>query len=125
MFSFPRSSLGLALSSSSLISRVHVECSIKLAISSCSVSTWISKFHDLFEAGPLACFESGVLKVPLRAAAIEKGARGALRFANDGALMGVRAPRLRRKKALAIFDFGDRPAGALIGADFGLGMDVT
>jgi hypothetical protein len=104
---------------------MHVECSIKLAISSCSVSTWISKFHDFFEAEPLACFESGVLKVPLRASAIENGARGALRFVKYGGLMGVRAPRLRREKALAIFDFGDRPAGALIGADLGLGIDVT
>lgn len=54
---------------------------------------------------------------------MEKGARGAAwGLVNEGGSMRVYdEPMLRREKALAGLDFGERPAGARSGAEFGRG----
>lgn len=51
---------------------------------------------------------------------MEKGARDATRvLVNESGSMRVYEPILRREKALAGLDFGERPAGARSGAELG------
>lgn len=125
MFSFPRPSV-MRFPSSSLMSRTPVECCIRLVISSCSESSWISKDHDEGAFLPPGC---GLALAFDSAVARENGRRTV--FLVAGSKRCFATERRREDGGLLDLSWGDRPAGlrmgllwAEAGADLGVDGDA-